>query len=294
MKRLQLGGLVIALVMVLAFIAFWWREIRDFVYKYFIQTLGWGYNPVNTIVYSIILVSAIYVIACLLGWLRVELDDRFVISVSPYIVIGSAARALRDLGFFQSVLFVSPLIFFVVFGYALLCLLLSLGMSKKSGKPFYIFFLTLGLIPASYLVYHVAINIAEPQGTSLILFYSAITVLVALPLMHLIDKLIRVEDSLLNYTIVAAHLLDASATHVSITHFGYGEQHVLTSFVTGLSGTTAILFPLKFLVVFAVVLILDRYFPSDLQALKGLTKLALLILGLAPGLRDLFRLAMLT
>lgn len=293
-KKVQLGTLLIALIIALALIAFWRNEIFDFIYRHFIQTLGWGYNPVNTIVYGIVLVFSVFMVSRLLVRLKVELDERFILSVSPYIFIGSAGRALEDLGFFQSVLFVSPLIFFLVFAYTLLCLLISLLAGKKTGKPFHVFFLVLGLIPSSYLVYNVAINIVEPQGTALILLYATIATLIALPLMHLVDRLINVDGSLLNYSIVAAHLLDASATHVSVTFFPYSEQHVLTSFVASFFGTTAILFPLKFLIVFAVLVLLDRYIPGEEKALKGLTKLALLILGLAPGLRDLFRLAMFT
>jgi len=294
MKKAELGILLIALVIALALFAFWRDQIFGFIYRYFIQTMGWGYNPVNTAVYSIILVFFIFVVARLLVKLGVEPDDRFILSTSPYIVIGSAGRALRDSGFLTSILFVSPLIFFLVFAYTLPCLVISLFTGKKTGKPFQAFFAVLGSIPAGYLVSQIALNIVEPRGTSLILLYTAATALIAFPLVHLASRLVKADDFLLNCGVIVAHLLDASATYVAVTHFGYGEQHVLTNLLTSLFGTAAILFPLKFLAVLCVLLLLDRYMTREDKALKGTTKFALLILGLAPGLRDLFRLAMLT
>mgnify|MGYP001068748431 CR=1 FL=1 len=146
--KVQLSVLLIAILIALASIALWRNQILDFIYTYFIGPLGWGYNPVNTIVYSVVLVFSVFMIARLLVRLKVKSDDRLILSVSPYIVIGSAGRALNDQGFLQSTLFVSPLIYFLVFAYTLLCLLLSLIAGKKTGKPFHIFFLVLGLIPA--------------------------------------------------------------------------------------------------------------------------------------------------
>jgi len=46
--------------------------------------------------------------------------------------------------------------------------------------------------------------------------------------------------------------------------------------------------------VLPVLLLLDHYAGKEEATLKGTLKLVLLILGLATGLRDLFRLAMLT
>jgi len=172
--------------------------------------------------------------------------------------------------------------------------MLSLFAGKKTGKPFQAFFLIFGSIPASYLVYQIAVNITEPKGASIILLYTTATALIALPLVHLANGLVKVNEPFLNYGIIMAHLLDASATYVAVTQFGYGEQHVLTNLLASLFGTAAILFPLKFLAVLCILLLLDHYIAGDETALKGTTKLALLVLGLAPGLRDFFRLAMLT
>ena len=104
-KKVEQGILLVTLIAALAFIAFWRNQILDFIYRYFIQTMGWGYNPINTVVYSVTLVFFICIVARLLVKLGVEPDERFILSTSPYIIIGSAGRALKDLGFFESILF---------------------------------------------------------------------------------------------------------------------------------------------------------------------------------------------
>jgi len=294
MQKRGLSALLIALVIAFVFITYWRGKIFDFFYRFFIKTIGWGYNPVNTVVYSLILVISIFMVAHLLEKLKVEPDAKFVLSALPYIIIGSSSRALRDLGFLKSIVFVSPLIFFLVFAYTLPCLMLSLFAGKKTDKPFQVFFLIFGSAPASYLVYQIVINVEELRGASTILLYTIASALIALILIYFINRLVTLDEPLLNYSIIVAHLLDASATYVAVTYYGYGEQHVLTNFFTSLFGTIAILFPLKILIVLPVLLLLDHYAGKEEATLKGTLKLVLLILGLATGLRDLFRLAMLT
>ena len=104
----------------------------------------------------------------------------------------------------------------------------------------------------------------------------------------------NIDEPILFYSIIMGHQVDASATYVGVSQFGYVEQHFLSKFFTKLFGTALILFPLKFLSVSLVLLLIDRYIEDEEATLKGTIKLAMLILGLAPGLRDLFRLTMLT
>lgn len=193
----ELATLLVSLIVVLGLMAFWKDEILDFIYRYFIRTIGLGYNPVNTVVYSVILAVSILMVARLLMKLKVEPDERFILSTSPYIVIGSAGRALRDLGFFNSFFFVSPLIFFLVFAYALPCLVISLFAGKKINKPYQAFFLIFGTIPASYLVYQVAINVVEQRGASNIILWTTAIALITFPIMYLVDRLVT-DEPLLN------------------------------------------------------------------------------------------------
>jgi uncharacterized membrane protein len=98
-----------------------------------------------------------------------------------------------------------------------------------------------------------------------------------------------------NLILFFAHFLDASATFVGVDLYGYWEKHVLPRMLIGLFNSAAIMFLLKFLVVLAVIYVLDLAYKDDLKdypALRGLIKLCILILGIAPGVRDMLRLAM--
>ena len=101
----------------------------------------------------------------------------------------------------------------------------------------------------------------------------------------------------LNLAVLFSHFLDAAATFVGIDYFSYREKHVLPSFLIDITGTAAVMFPLKFLIVCLIVYLIDVYYRKELKEsgfenLDGLLKLSIIILGLAPGMRDMLRLAM--
>lgn len=93
----------------------------------------------------------------------------------------------------------------------------------------------------------------------------------------------------------ASHFLDGAATYRGIDVHGYSEKHVLPSFLIELTGTALVMLPLKFLVVTLAIYLLDVAYRKDLQEapnLAWLVKVAIMVLGFAPGMRDMLRLAM--
>ena len=92
-----------------------------------------------------------------------------------------------------------------------------------------------------------------------------------------------------------AHFIDGAATYRGLDAHGYSEKHVLPTLLIELTGTAAVMLPLKFLVVTAVVYLLDIGYAEDLRdtpTLTWLVKVAIMVLGLAPGIRDTLRLVM--
>ena len=265
--------------------------VSDFFYTFFISPLGRSFNPVNSTVYAVVLFVALYFVSRALTFLGVEVDGRFVLSVLPFIFIGSSTRVLRDAEILSSIIFVTPIIYFVIFLYTFGSLLLSLLISRKTGTSFYWTFLMFGLVPAAYLAYPIVQNVVDIESTSLILFYTAIAAAVAFLAMLVIHRFVKFEKFALDYSVVSAHLFDASATFISVTYYGYYEQHFLVRMITSSFGTLAF-FPLDFLALVVVLIVMERTLKGEKQ-LIGLFRLALLILGLAPGMRDLFRIAML-
>lgn len=95
--------------------------------------------------------------------------------------------------------------------------------------------------------------------------------------------------------IFSGHFLDAAATYRALDFYSYGEKHVLSNFLIESTGTALVMFPMKAIAIGVTLYILEIEFREDLtkdSLLQGLLRAALLILGLSPGLRDLFRLVM--
>ena len=93
----------------------------------------------------------------------------------------------------------------------------------------------------------------------------------------------------------ASHYLDGAATWRGVDVHGYSEKHVIPSLLIELTGTAAVMLPLKFAVVTFVVYLMEVAFKEDLEDspnLAWLVKVAVMVLGLAPGMRDMLRLAM--
>mgnify|MGYP006286160509 CR=1 FL=1 len=99
----------------------------------------------------------------------------------------------------------------------------------------------------------------------------------------------------INVMIVGGHLLDASATSIGVDFIGYQEKHVLPSFLMENLGTAFVMFPLKLVFIIPALYFIDRVSREsggDSKHMIALVRLAVLILGFAPGTRDLIRLAL--
>lgn len=98
----------------------------------------------------------------------------------------------------------------------------------------------------------------------------------------------------MNSLMIFSQFLDGAATFMGIDFHGYSEKHVIPSMLIDLTGTAAIMFILKFLVLLLAIYILDVEYRKEMKEypdLGGLIRLVVIILGLAPGTRDILRLA---
>lgn len=269
--------------------------ISDFIYTYFLKTMCYEYNVVNTIVYGLILIAAVFGIYKLLEKLKIKIDRKLFYAVIPFIIFGGSARALRDhteIGtIFQSVpqLFCSPIIYFVVFAIALGSLLLGISVQRRFKIEYW---KTMAFIGIVILVYNIGnIRIENWAAVAMITGLFVFWIVIFFGFSHFKPKIL----SRMNAGILSSHLLDASSTFTALTFFPYTEQHVLPSFLINLAGGPAagawIMFPLKILVVGSVLFLLDKY--SEDEQFKNFLKLIILILGLALGTRDFLTVSML-
>jgi uncharacterized membrane protein len=73
-----------------------------------------AYNVVDTLSYALILVPSVILIYRVLERMKIKVDARFVLMLTPFLVLGGAARALEDAQYFGKPLtfaFISPIIY---------------------------------------------------------------------------------------------------------------------------------------------------------------------------------------
>lgn len=260
---------------------------NGFFSEKFIEPLCHYYTLEATLVYGLILVLAALGIYRLLKMLKIKIDKCFLCALLPFIIYGGTARALRDHGlgvYGDNWYFCSPPIYFVIFCVAIGSLLLGLVIQKKFRFEYW---KTMAIIGSLLVLYNLTlVEITNWFGFSVILMLIAFWSIVFFGLNYLKPKLL----SLTNAGIVVAHLFDASATFSALTFFNYYEQHVLPRFLIDASGPW-IMFPLKIVVVWLVLHIIDKY--SEDKFFNSFLKIIILILGLALGLRDFLTVSML-
>jgi uncharacterized membrane protein len=266
--------------------------LYNWVYKYYVEPIIYdtGYNPVNTVTWAILLGI------CILGLIRIfkrldlKMDEKLVLYTLPYVLAGSSLRVIEDAGLVTppaSYLLITPLIYFLVFLVTTASLILT---RKILGENFHRVYATIGLLWTFVnLAALSTIGIQRPLVPVAVLFLgtflTGIIYLLRVPLPQL-----NFLDNRYNLAILYSHMLDASSTYIGVDWFGYYEKHVVPTYLIDLTGTAAIMYPLKLLVLLPLLSIIDKYIED--KSLLNLTKLALIVLGLAPAIRNTLRLTL--
>jgi uncharacterized membrane protein len=278
--------------------------ISDFIYKYYIDPirLGQPYNIVDTLTYAIILVLSVYLVYRWLQRSGVALDGPFVIATIPYVVLGGLLRVVEDTGMIQSdlrFLLVTPLIFFVVFFIAAVSLVISRILVKKDVVPHFLTFYG-GIGAGASVAVAALLGWFGLTRTTIdlvvlisILLLAAVTSLAVMGLLQLVFRWEYASDPLYRLLIIG-QMLDASATGYGID-FGpipYQEVHVVGSALIRWTGTAFSLFPLKLLVVIPAIYVLEMYRREGNREFANMVILAMIVVGLAPGVRDMVRMVL--
>ena len=280
------------------------NTVWQYIYKYYINGIinDTSYNPVDTLTYAILLGISLFGVLKLLEKLGVEIDTRFIIAVTPYVIAGSSLRVLEDANVFTPplrYLFVTPLIYFFMFAVTVGILVLAITLERIGKiKDYHAFFGWAGLV---WAVINITMLLAvgevrNPVPAAAILSLGIIVTSV----IYFISR--RLNFTLLtgklNISILFVHLLDASSTFVGIDWLGYYEKHVAPTFFIDLAGNytdhpALVMYPLKLLVFMPVIYMLDNKFDTDKERkLIALMKLAILVLGLSPAARNTLRILM--
>ena len=285
--------------------------ISDFIYKYYIDPIknGQAYNVVDTLTYAIILVICVYL---LYRWMSAStylaesgfsFDRNFILATVPYVILGGLLRVIEDTGMITSdwkYLLITPLIYFTLFFFVI-------------GVMFVSRYLTLKGITASFIQFYAFAGVLAMIVASLVLCSFGMThngidlvILAIIPLMAVTATAIvwAVMKYALGWTYVSdpvyitllfGQLLDASATSYGIDlhpSVQYVEQHVVGSALIGMTGTAFVMFPLKLIVLFPAVYVMQLYRKEANPAFWHLVLLAMIVVGFAPGVRDMVRMVL--
>lgn len=195
-------------------------------------------------------------------------------------IIAAVVRVLVDAGVYpKTVLTVSPGIWLLVTIFTVLVFYFSFKHYPKTyHKPAMIIGFVL-LIPQLFLL-----RLVNLEALTMIFIT---TIFSFIPFVFLYYK--RYIDQLILFPMLA-HMLDASATFISIDLFGYGEQHFLPTFLINITGTALVMFPLKLAVLIPVIYIVHKH--SENNNLRNFLLLIIFLLGVVPGLRDILRITM--
>jgi len=264
---------------------FFQGSITDFLANYFFS----GYTVFNTVVYGIILVIAIFGIIKLFEHYKINPTD-LIFPLIPFIFFGSGVRALVDNGIYPySWALITPGIYFIVGGTAIATLLFSIYLQKWKNIGFKYTIFVIGIIIAIFNLINIPyLNLTAIVQVLLVWGLFALIFVIIGRFWHLFD--IGIYNGKINFSIISAHLFDASTTFIAVDYYGYFEQHVLPNSIYSFTGTAITMFPLKIIVISLGLYLIDKYIDDEIIA--GTLKLAIFILGLAPGVRNFLSLAM--
>jgi uncharacterized membrane protein len=275
-----------------------------------------GYTMVSELTYGVILIIALYYIYRLLKKLKITVDWRFALALMPFILLGPVTRVLEDTGYFQEPLvywFISPFIYMMIAFFVILFLFIGRYLEDKINSSKItvnrvlfvggLFVLIPFLIPIVSWILGARWDSTTGINFDIFLIVVGIVSLIVF-LVYFIancfkeNKKIVVYKNPLNLAMLCGHMIDGIATYISIKDpffmgLSYAEKHPASNFLLDIWGP---LFPIvKFLLIIFVIYVFDVLYKEELEehkTLVNLLKIGILILGFAPGLRNLLRVTM--
>jgi uncharacterized membrane protein len=269
-------------------------EIVDLLKYYFITPYhaDSGYNLVNTTVYAVIALLALYIVYQILKYYKIKIDLKFFIAVLPFILIGSTIRALVDSDILPYTTYtVSPGIYLTVAILFFTSFAVAYNLPKKFKKVKYPPTSTTAVIGLLTYFLILLITFNKIHLTNAFGFFIITTVfLTTSAVTYLALKTLKWKwgTQKTAFLAIASHLLDASTTFIIVDFFGGWEKHPLPRFLADSIGTAATQFPLKLLVLLPITYLINTELKD--KNLKNFLLIAIATLGLAEGLRNLISL----
>lgn len=268
-------------------------DLVGFINRNYIQGIvsDSSYNHIDMLTYVIILFAGVYIVLKLLKKLRIKVDEEFVIATIPYVFMGSVFRVVEDAELLSpplNYLFITPLIYFVVFAVCFSMLLLTRYLKKTGRIKNYIRAYAVAGIILSFT--GMVILVFSSYSFNLkILTYSVLSAVALTGIVKVVSPSIGMaylRSSVYSFAIFS-FLLDSITTYMGTT-MGYTNKHPFSSFLTSFFGSGIVLVPLSLLLIILIILLLEKDSGNDEE--KYMFALTLIVLGFSMGARNLLAL----
>lgn len=278
----------------------------DLINDFFIQPIAShsGYNLINTFVYAgILLAIAFFVVFPFFKKKGITFDFEFFKSVFPFIVFGSTIRIFEEnysnvylelferstnpfsFGFYT----VSPGIYILVGLITILSLIISFFIAKHFQKNVLQVFKGIGILLCVPVVLYHLLHLTHVFEFLFVFFLTLLIVFIV----WFADKKLKknILSARLNQAVLLGQTLDGVATFTALTFFSYTEQHVFSNFII-LNFSPFAFVLVKVFLVLIVLWYVDKEVEDE--KLRNFIKLFVIIIGFAPGIRDVFSLGLIT
>jgi uncharacterized membrane protein len=288
--------------------------ISEFINEYFASPVyeRTGYNIINTVVYALIALFFAFLFFKILKREKVKLDEKFLLRLIPFILLGSTVRVVTDatgdaaVGLPNQFLLNSSALFgaYGVVGglhiYDYSFLTTTPGIYVITGMLTFLSILFFNRIKRMELLHKFALILLIPHILLLMplmrnwlhLLLVMLLSLVGLFFGKFILQKMKLKPKLAQLMVVLSHSLDGAASYVAIELFKgettYFEQHVLSGLLGTIFGTMFAFYLVK--VIFSSLAVYIVETSEDTREEKNYILLLLVIFGLAPGVRDSLRL----
>lgn len=271
------------------------EAINEFLYTYYIHPITYdtGYNPINTITWALMLGLIIFLLLKILKKLGIVIDKRFIAAVSPYIFVAASLRVMEDADLFLppiKYMLITPLIYFLIFFCCVAILVILRVLSGPNRINDYV--MVFGLIGMLWFIANLIILLRTEVIVNLWVLFAVIGIsgMIMLVIYVVGAKLhAKFLTESLNVSVLTVHLLDASSSYIGIDFLGYHGKHVIEGMIVQYTGSAAGMFLLKLGILMPVLYLLDICFDEREIELKNLVLLALIVIGLAPAVRNTLR-----
>ncbi len=282
-------------------------DFSAFFAQYFVNPICFQrefapYNVYNTAAYAFFALLGAWLLFREVKREKICVNESFLWSAVPFIFFGSALRVLEDTRLLPRCVellgvpnvptpFMSPGIYLLVAATIGASFLLAQLLKARFRVPRSKTMQTTGWLMFSAAFAALVLNVGAKFNPVFALAMILLAVLAFAAFNFVLKALKQKEADAFEKIAFFSQSFDGAATFVGTTFAGYGEQHVVGNAVIDFFGGSYAFFALKVVFAFAVVMVARREFSKAEEQERNFVLLLVMVMGLAPGLRDMLRIA---